>query len=61
MSPMGWPLISYVGYLNSWSVKAVDHWGVLVSVQSSLSLPSIQSMTIPDIAWLDKKIHYGPP
>jgi len=44
-----------VALLNEWSIRSLPQGAVWVWVQSTLGLPSFDSMVLPDVAWMQRR------
>jgi Uma2 family endonuclease len=44
-----------VALLNEWSIRSLPLGAVWVWVQSTLGLPSLDSMVLPDVAWMRRR------
>lgn len=44
-----------VDELNEWSIQSLPHKAARVRVQQSLGIPALDSLTLPDIAWMKRR------
>jgi Uma2 family endonuclease len=59
LKPLGEPLLEWVvEELTEWSVLSLPAGAARVRVNNSLAIPALESLTLPDVAWMRRKDYW---